>query len=259
MSADKLVVWLNSKGYMPIYLPRVGAAPPDMYVLAGAQLTRMGALRNYLPTDVRLPKNVMNRLPDIQFHSTSKKNIQGAAAFLQSVLRVLGIVSSPSLKLSFGGDGDVVFRLVDVTYEEIEPAAVAKAIGRLITDTIPSQYVEGDKLHIAYNYAYAARLEMRRADGSKFEGSLTNAQIQDVFELGAAAKAELHGGDALTFSASDSTPIAFAYKSGRVLYENGTYKFLPSEGSVQGFAARKGDTKAPYVPARGVVLNVEDN
>jgi hypothetical protein len=257
MHVDKLVEWLNSKGYMPVYLPRAGAVPPDMYVHTDTHLVRMGGLRNYLPQDVHLPKNVKNRLPDIQFHSTSKKSIRGAATFLQNVLRVLGILNAPSLKLSFAGNGDVVFRLVDVTYDEIEPAAVAKVISHLVTDTIPEQYVKGNKMHIAYNYAYAARLEMRRADGSKFSGALTNAQIQNLFKLGAAAKAEFEGGDALTFSAGDAAPIAFAYKAGGVRYENGIYKFFPSDNSVQGFAARGGGTDELYLPARGVVLNVE--
>lgn len=153
----------------------------------------------------------------------------------------------------------MIFKLVDVTYEETESAWVANAVKALVKDALPEEYVDSERPHIAYSYAYAARLQMRRADGSKFKGKLSAVEIQDLFKLGTAGIAEVEKDDTLTFEASDKEHIAFASKSARLHRENGLFKFFPEEVQTRGFATpQQADSAEAYIPSRGMVLTVED-
>ncbi len=259
MATDNLVRWLNKEGYQPVFLPRVGVAPPELYVYAKRSLVRLGALNHYVRSDPKRPKNQKNRLPDMDFQRTSGKTSSGALSFLGNVLRALGISGGPEVNLSFAGEGSMIFKLTDVVYEETEPAWVAETLKGFVTDLLPNEFVSGEKLHVAYNYAYAARLEMRRADGQKFRGKLSGAEINDIFKLGTTGTVELQNEDTLAFKGSGNERIAFAYKAGRLHREDGVFKFFPQEIQNQGFSSAKDTgTSNPYIPARGTVLAIDN-
>jgi hypothetical protein len=219
---------------------------------------RGGALSKYLGPGHRMPATTKGQLPDIQVTQTSAKSLGAAASFLSNVFRAIGITKAPGLDLSFAGKGDVVFRLLDVTYEEIDPVAVTALVRDLNTDLIPKEYAENGQLHVAYHYAYAERLEMRRADNKKFSGEITGAEIADVFKLGAKAGVEMEQGDVLRFKGTNRAPVAFAYKAGQLRGSRKKLEFFP--GEVDNFAPGKksGDGDIVYIPTPGVVPTVQD-
>jgi hypothetical protein len=102
--ADALVALLNGYGYQPIFLPRTGLKPPDLYTYIRRQghLIRRGSLLRYLPDHPTLePLN--GKLANIEHKQTSGKDIGAAVSFLESALRCIGIENVPKLDLRFTG------------------------------------------------------------------------------------------------------------------------------------------------------------
>lgn len=251
--ADKLVKWLNERGYQPVYMPLNGINPPELYHYSKPRLSRVGPLRGYLPPGTHLPKNRTGDIPDIQIVQTSTKGITGAAKFLSGALQALGIAHAPAIDLSFAGSGDFIFRFVGVTYEEIDPAALATLVPKLLTDKVPAQILTSGQLYIAYHYAYAAKLEMRRADQKQFKGDVTGVQIENVVDIRAGGKVDVKDSDTLVFTAT-SKPAVFAYKVGPLEVGGG---FFPGGIETSRFAQPAGD-HASELLVPGVVLKVEN-
>src|SRR5437879_5942567 len=115
--ADKLVRWLNERGYQPVFMPVSTVRPPELYNFSPPHLRRLGSLNGYLPSGTQMPQNLTGRLADIQIVQTSKKSLNGAVRFLAGALAAIGITHGPAINLSFVGTGDFLFRLTDVTFE----------------------------------------------------------------------------------------------------------------------------------------------
>jgi hypothetical protein len=257
--ADKLVRWLNDRGYQPVFIPVAGVHPPELYVFIKPRLVRLGTLKSYLPSGKTLPAVASNRLADIQIAQTSAKSVRGTAKFLGNALRGIGITQAPGLDLSFAGTGDFVFDLADVTYEETAPAAIMELLKDLRTELIPRNYMQDGRLHVAYHYAYASKLEIRKADGGKFEGNVSATEIDNFIKLGSAASVKVENGDALVFTPRKSERVAFAYKAGELRRAGRRLEFFPEEvARFAGVAGAEGEAPA-YLPSRGQVLAVEDS
>ncbi|MBZ5685251.1 MAG: hypothetical protein LAP86_09455 [Acidobacteriia bacterium] len=100
--ADALVVMLNSYGYQPVFLPRTGLVPPELYNFAKKKLVRRGELARFFQKPVSFTPT-SGRLGDLQGKLESKKNYGAAIDFMQQALRVLGIDAVPRIDLSFTG------------------------------------------------------------------------------------------------------------------------------------------------------------
>src|SRR5262249_45640441 len=119
--ADALVELLNSLGYQPVFLPRTGVVPPELYNLANGRLVRRGPLKDYPPAAAGLVAKD-GQLPDIAHRQTTKKQLKGAVAFLERALHCLGIASVPKLDLSFTRSTELVFAFAEVTYKSVDPS-----------------------------------------------------------------------------------------------------------------------------------------
>ncbi len=254
--ADALVKLLNSFGYQPVFMPKTGIAPPEIYNFANGRLIRRGHLSQYLAKGIALPQNRRGKLGDIEYKETSGKKLSAATSFLENALKCIGVTSPPKIDLSFAGGSDFVFSFSDVTYEGVDPAELDVVLNNLSTGAIPQEYVEGGRLHIAYEYAYANTLLMRRADKERFETNVAGVQIEAFINVGASGVVESQSETTVSFknsSANDNGAAAFAYKAGQLKLNDGKWAFFPEE-IMTGFLG-EGDA---YLPARGIVLKVQE-
>jgi hypothetical protein len=239
--ADVLVKALNALGYQPVFLPRTGIAPPELYTFVKPRLVRHGDLRLYL-NNAEVPKPTRGKLADIQTTQTSGKNFGAATDFLKSALTALGITSIPKVDLSFAGTGAFVFSFSNLTYASVDPAEIELLLPNL---SIPPA--------ISYEYAYSDTLLMSRADGTTFANDISG-KVADFINVSTNTKVEVQGNRVVSFVSTIGEKAAFAYKAGRVRKEEDRWIFEPE--TVQ--RDESGESIA-FVPAKGVVLRAEDS
>src|ERR1043166_4916861 len=121
--SDALVTMLNSYGYQPVFLPRTGVVPPELYNFANKRLVRQGELARFFKKPVTFTPS-KGRLGDLQGKVTSSKNFSAALGFLQKALQALGISGMPKIDLSFTGSKEFVFSFSEVTYQSVDPAVL---------------------------------------------------------------------------------------------------------------------------------------
>jgi len=192
--ADELVKLLNSFGYQPIFLQKTGVKPPDLYQFVDNRLIRRGPLKDYDPEFGKL-EETRGTLASIQHRESSKKNLDAAVDFLQNALAALGITAIPKLSLSFAGDAELVFTFSEVSYIAIDPTKIDTILQALqVPLAIPDNYVTQGLLHIAYEYAYARRLLMSRADGKQFKTDISG-KVGEFIDLGAQGEIDTDGAE----------------------------------------------------------------
>ncbi|CAN5540643.1 hypothetical protein BH24GEM3_BH24GEM3_24500 [soil metagenome] len=253
--SDALVQLLNSKGYQPVFLPRTAVEPPELYNFANRRLVRRGPLAHYLPADTAAQlKLTPGELPDIEHRETSGKRGNAAASFLENALKSIGISSIPKLNLTFTRGRELVFAFSEVSYKSIDPSVIDHIVQQIEIGAIPQSVINAGMLHIVYEYAYARKLLMSRADHQAFELG-ARGDVGEFINLGAEGKVEAQSATTLAFSGSDDRVAAFAYKAGRLERRNGRWEFYPEEVMRTRGAET---TRDPFLVARGVVLPVED-
>jgi len=255
--SDALVTMLNSYGYQPVFLPRTGVVPPELYNFANKRLVRQGELARFFKKPVTFTPS-KGRLGDLQGKVTSSKNFSAALGFLQKALQALGISGMPKIDLSFTGSKEFVFSFSEVTYQSVDPAVLDGILQNLsIPLAIPDAYVQMGGLHIAYEYAYANTLTMARSDGKKFEGDVTGG-VGAYIDVGAKGSVELKGNSTISFSSSTGELAAFAYKAGQLHKIEDRWTFEP-EVVMRAQDERGIEPRGtPFLPARTVVLVAED-
>jgi hypothetical protein len=248
--SDSLVKLLNQSGYQPVFLPQSGIIPPELYNYDQHRLIRRGALANYIPEVASLTLR-KSSMADIEGKQTSAKSYGAAVDFLSSALSVLGISSVPKLDLSFTGARQLSFAFTDIVVQALDPAVIDGFIQKLKTPpAIPEQYVNEGALHIAYEYLYSSKLLMSRSDGGSFAVDV-KGDVGSYINLGGKGKVEWKSENTISFSGGSSEPAAFAYKAGRLQRDGSAWTFEPE-------VIKKGFSPQGYLPARGVVLNVEN-
>ncbi len=249
--ADNLVKLLNTNGYQPIFLPRSGVVPPDLYNFAEHRLIRRGTLAAYIPEASSLkPKPAT--MADIEGKQSSGKNFSAAADFLSSALSVLGISSIPKIDLSFTGAKQLSFSFSNITVLSVDPSEIDRILQGLKTPpSIPNEYVTEGALHIAYEYLYSNTLLMSRADGGAFSVDV-RGDVGSYVNLGGKGKVQWKSENTISFSDNTDTPAAFAYKAGRLQKHDRLWTFEPE------VVVKKGVGPDTYIPARGIVLRSED-
>lgn len=248
--ADRLVKMLNLYGYQPVFLPRTGLVPPELYNFDNHKLIRLGALAECIPGQTVKFQPTSGDLADLEGEVTSGKNISEAVGFLTNALAVLGI-GAPKLDLSFAGSKDFVFAFTKVTYQTVDPLIIDKTLQSITLPlAIPNQYITSGAMHIAYEYAYAGSVTMKRKDGNSFSMNV-GADIHQFVHVDSKVKLEVTNNTTLSFSPTGGTVAAFAYKAGR-LERNGFWTFKPE--IVKHLAGPPGG----FVPAPDVVLMGKD-
>ena len=252
---DDLVRLLNSEGYQPIVLPRTNVRPPEMYTYADGRLIRRGPLADYLPPEMKIPPLRKGTLDNLQHKQSSKKQLSAAAAFLGDALRCIGVTSTPRIDLSFAKGCQLTFSFTGVTYQAVDSSRIDHLLEDLRTGAIPQEYIDAGQLHIAYDYAYAESLSMRRSRSSKAAADFSAIKIEQFIDVGAKARVEADSATSISFKSSAGHPAAFAYKVGRLLRKGDKWSFSPEEFMGESFIEDAGE-KIPYLLERGVVLKV---
>lgn len=251
--ADELVKLLNSFGYQPVFLQKTGVKPPDLYHFVGKRLIRRGPLQDY-DKEFGMLEKARGTLSNIQHRESSKKNLGAAAEFLHNALAALGISAIPKLSLSFAGDAELVFTFSEVSYCGIDPTKIDNILQKLqVPLAIPDNYVREGLLYIVYEYAYARRLLMSRADGKAFKTDISG-KVGDFIDVGTEGEIDTDGATMLAFKSKRSEAAAFAFKAGKLERNNGRWTFQPE---LVGRRGVKGGTR-PLLLARGLVLPVEE-
>jgi hypothetical protein len=251
--ADALVRALNKLGYQPVFLPRSGVKPPELYsyVRDNQRLVRLGALAEALPAAADL-KPSKGELGNIDLHYSSSKNLKGAVSFLQAALQCIGISAVPKIDLGFAGANEFAFALTGLHYLSVDPVRLNKLIKDLDTTGIPAEHLKEGRLHIAYEYAYASELLMSRGDKQEFNAGI-DGKVGEFIDLGTKGSVALASRSTLSFKGNAGAVAAFAYKAGRLVREGGHWAFYPEEIKKGGLA----ETPKPFVPQPAIVLAVD--
>lgn len=250
---DALVAALNRAGFQPIFMPYTGVRPPELYNFTkratGAKLVRRGPLADYFPAPPAF-EPVRSELPDITHVRTTGKNLGASADFLARCLACLGISNLPAIDLGFVGSSKLVFTLQGVHTLRVDPSVIDRAIEGLEPKAVPPEYVDQGFLHIAYEYAFARSITMRREDRRAFTSDVTG-DLGGLIDIGTTVDVSAADRLSLRFKPKNTRTVpAFAYKAGR-LSRDTRWRFYPEE-------VRRGEELAsPFVLRRGVVLDVE--
>lgn len=253
--SDALVSMLNSYGYQPVFLPRTGLVPPELYNFANKRLIRQGELSRFFQKPVVFTPT-RGKLGDLQGQLTSNKHFEAAVGFLQKALQVLGVSGVPKIDLSFTGTKDFVFSFTDVTFQAVDPAVLNGILQDLsIPLAIPNSYVELGGLHIAYEYAYANTLTMSRSDGKKFDADISG-DVGAYINVGAKGSVELKSNSTVSFSSGSGELAAFAYRAGQLHKNENRWTFEPEivKRGPDGVVKRSPSRSNAYLPARTLVL-----
>jgi hypothetical protein len=251
--ADALVRELNRLGYQPVFLPRTGVKPPELYAYVREQnrLVRHGALAEFI-SEVSQLKPDEGQLGNISYKYTSEKKLDAAVSFLENALKCIGISAVPKIDLGFAGSKDFSFAFTDVTYLSVDPARLGKLIDKLDTAGLPQQYIEEGRLHVAYEYAYARELLMSRGDKKAFSHDISGA-VGSYLDLGLEGSVSVASASTISFKNAAGRSAAFAYKAGRLAREDGRWVLFPEEVFHKGLV----EERSPYVPQPAVVLTVQ--
>jgi hypothetical protein len=251
--ADALVRELNRLGYQPVFLPRTGVNPPELYNYDrnGRRLVRRGELVQYLP-EIKGVIPTKGQLGTINYKYTSEKKTEAAVSFLEQALKCIGIDSVPKVDLGFAGSKDFSFSFTDVTYQSVDPAVLDQLIRSMSTSGIPKAFVDAGQLHIAYEYAYARELLMSRGDKQNFSGNIAG-NVGTYLDLGLKGSVSMASQSTISFKANGQGDAAFAYKAGRLAQENDAWVLYPEEVSKGGAI----EERRPYLPQPAIVLSVE--
>jgi len=255
--ADALISELNRVGFQPIFLPQTGVIPPELYNLTRKdhrpRLVRRGPLISYLPRPASFQVR-RSSLADISNVQSTGKSLSASAGFLTQCLACLGITGLPKLDLNFVGAKKLVFGFNGVTSLRVDPAEIDHTLTHLDLGAIPAEYAEQGFLHIAYEYAFAEALVMRREDGHSFRIS-ADSDIANFIDLGTKASLSLDSSNTVSFrTAKGAEAPAFAYRAGRLMRDT-RWRFYPEEFYRSGGAV---DAR-PYVLRRGLVLEAEND
>jgi hypothetical protein len=250
--SDALVRELNRLGYQPVFLPRTGVTPPELYnyVRDNQRLVRRGQLAAYLPAVKDLAAK-QGQLGNIAYKYTSEKKADAAVSFLENALRCIGIDAVPKIDLGFAGSKDFAFAFTEVTYLSVDPAQLDPIIRGMSTTGIPKAYVDAGRLHVAYEYAYARELVMNRGDKKSFTADISG-KVGEFIDLGVKGSVSVVNQSTISFKSNDA-PAAFAYKAGRLAYEDGTWVLYPEEVNKRGLT----EERSAYLPQPALVLPVE--
>jgi hypothetical protein len=256
--ADKLVRKLNELGYQPVFLPRSGVMPAELWYYkrggdgAESKLVRLGALSRMCPAAAALEVKE-GQLGDIEAQYTSEKKLGAAVGFLKDALKCIGIPDAPKIDLGFTGATDFSFSFTGVRYRAVDPIDLFPIVHDIRTDGFPREYVDEGLLHIVYEYAYASELVLSRGDRRAFDADIS-AKVGSYFDLGGKGSVATSGEAAILFRGEAGSQAAFAYKAGRLVREKGRWTFQPEVVLQHGLT----EERRPFLPQPAIPLRAID-
>ena len=223
---DRMVEFLNHRGYQPITMPRGGVMPPTLYKSRGAgyQLTgdlaaRLSGHPEAIASLKSTPQPVMNLSKDLDAEAGGELSL----TLFQKLMARLGLAGSVGAKANLNIGNDVQFKFEDVTSRFVAPDTILAAVAKLPSTAFGD--LQADPVYIAYEYLYARRASMavgKSHDGSaevSFDGGdLGSAKAGGHSKSTAGEKGNFDGG-------GNAQAVAFAFAIGRLTYRDGGYAF----------------------------------
>jgi hypothetical protein len=252
--ADALVSVLNKDGYQPIFLPRTGLVPPDvmLYRRENRRIVRYGALASLASAAGKLKLHPSNVAP-FEGRNTSGKDAAASLGLLGRVLQAIGLGAVPKVDIGFASNQELVFAFHGVSSLGVTLLELRKILATVKLEGLPADRVDAGDAHIAYDYLYARQLVIKRADGQEFDLGV-KGKVEEFFDVAAKGKVKQTSRLSITCEADGDNLPAFAYRAARLLRrEDGGFDVLGEQTRLA-----EGAAPAPYVPQRGVVLDVEE-
>jgi hypothetical protein len=256
--ADALVEMLNSYGFQPVFLPMTGLEPPDVYTYrkgalgSPGKLILVGDLSKYSAAVSQLQIET-GQYADIEGKHTSSKHASASVSFLKEALACIGITAVPKLSLDFTGSNTLVFSFTGVTFKGVQPAALHDILPDLTFGAIPETDITSGNLHIAYQYLYARKLHLQRADSHSFSTNVSG-KVAEFIDLGQSGKVEVANETTMSFEPTEKVSAAFAYMAGQIVRNNATGKLEFKTGMVKLGPAEATEQVEAFIPHRGHVL-----
>jgi hypothetical protein len=265
--SDSLVARLNAWGFQPVLLPRSGLIPPELYSFSRKHgLIRKGPLSDYLELGTEMPTLVRATLPQIEEQYSSTKRSQAALRFLGRALGWLGIAGAPQFEGLLSGSGKFNFALSGISVLGIDPSAIDRLLSRIDHSSLPEDDLIHRRLHVAYEYAYAEKLLIKRGSGKKISETM-NADVAAILKFRQDSAFKMESESILSYSPRQGEQIVFAYKAGRLERAGARLAFFPEEVrrgrfGLSGHSEADGEEddnqseSRPFLPAEGHLLDV---
>jgi len=258
---DEFIKYLNSKGYMPILVPRVGLLPPTIYRLEGERYIRQADLVAWLegrPDLKALLKTTPRDATDLTKQMAAKKGGKTSFSLLDKIISFFGSAVAPKLEAAADAGDDVKFSFKDCQVREVVPDTVITVL-----NAVPSKKfgaaLNAKKVHIACEYLYARQVEI--SVGKTFTGSINlGVDAPGVGRFDAEAHANSTGGESASYGSDGSKdPVAIAFRVARVTFENKKYELEWDGPPGTGLLPRQGAPKKPYLSLTGQIYEVADD
>jgi hypothetical protein len=254
--SDRFIRYLNDRGYQPILVPRGGIVPP-MVCLLDSERGRY-EFRNKLANLLTRPAPGLDfteaPAPEFNQAKISKSGGQVSIGFLQSIGKVFG---APKLDVSAEADRNNTFNFQDVIVRSVLTGPIESA---LQSGVKPEKLGDNDdfaagRVHIAYDFLYARKIEMSRGTSAKGEGAASaDGGPAATFKIGVHA-----AGTDVDNTKYDNEPAAFAFRVAQVSYDDKAKRYRVRDVEPRGSGeSEAGGPEERYVYETGQVLKFND-
>jgi hypothetical protein len=222
---DEFIKFLNSKGYMPILVQRVGLLPPTIYRLEGTQYIRQADLVDWVegrPDLKELLKSTPRDANDFGKEMAAKKAGKISLGLTDQVISFFNKAFTAKLEAAADAGDDVKFSFKDCEVREVLPDKIMSVLNELPSKRFGAALGQ-KKVHIACEYLYARQVDI--SIGNKSGGSL-NVGVEGggVGKFGAEGEAKTTGGETASYGlGKGKEPVAIAFRVARVTFDNKKY------------------------------------
>ena len=252
---DPLIKYLNSKGYMPIQVPRAGLLPPTVYQLEGDRYIRQADLVSWLELRPELQKLLATEpksAADLENEMNAKKGGKASLKLFEKLASFFG-GGTANLEASADAGNEVKFSYKGCTTREVLPDTIKTVLKSVPASRFGDALAE-KKVHIACEYLYARHVEVS-TKGSKTGGFNLGVGIPDAVKAGAEANAARTASDSTVWNSdlADGS-VAIAFRVARITHADGKYNLdwdiNPGRGMVPGAKPE------PYLSLTGKIYEI---
>jgi hypothetical protein len=254
--AGHLLRFFNERGYQPILLSRTDLVPPEVYYLEERACERLGSLHSFISDKAEaLPLQIAD-VPDFENVTIGSHAAQIELSFFKRILQVFGL-GSAELKAKVTGDMGTAFRFRGVTLKSISVATIEQALAQgLKTDALSPEDVADGRIHIAYEYLYAKRMQLLRGDGRDIQFGLSS-DLAEVARLQAGASSSVSEKNSEEYDKS-TNPIAIAFKVGQLINRGSQLRLRTRINKSGAFGIDpRSSPRTPYLYKENTVLSIK--
>jgi hypothetical protein len=222
---DPFMLYMNSKGYMPIILPKGGVTPPVVMTLQDGHYTDTRELAELLAAR-KLSTEGLNAgfQPAAGFEKELANNQSGkvSVGLFGSILSKLGLGGDPTIKAHADHGDKTKFQFQDVYVKGTLPGVIRDRIRDLQPEDFDEADLKNGKVYVAYQYVYAKKLIVGTGNNMA-AGFEAKAQIEGTANIELSASGNSVRIDVTAYNGNE--PLAFGFKAGQLTRPGGKYHF----------------------------------